>query len=80
MSRMPRPSSAAATAFTPMAAPKIHSDTVTAKANAVIFSSVDNGPATLHHKSISPTSDRVNVVDGCYITSGNSLILRDLQL
>ena len=45
MSRMARPSSAAATAFTPMAPPKIHRLTVTANAKAVIFSSVDSGPA-----------------------------------
>jgi hypothetical protein len=56
MSRMARPSSAAATALTPMAAPKIHRPTVIAKANAVIFSSVDSGPGGLADMQSAPAS------------------------
>ena len=44
-SRMVRPVSAAATALTPMAPPKIQRPTVMAKAPAVIFSSVLMGPS-----------------------------------
>jgi hypothetical protein len=45
MSRMARPSSAAATALTPICAPKIHRPTVRPSAPAVIFSLRDSGPS-----------------------------------
>ena len=45
MSMMPRPKRAAATELTPMEPPKIQRATVTERAPAVSFSSIDRGPS-----------------------------------
>jgi hypothetical protein len=66
MSRMARPSSAAATALTPIAPPKIHRPTVIAKAKAVIFSSVDSGPARRQgHRCVTLSSTHSPAARGC---------------